>query len=254
MKKNYIQKNIIPGCEEIMLKGNKIGCLLIHGFRSCPFEMKEYGQYLNEKGYTVKTCLLPGHGTNPEDLVNIKWENWVEYVENSLIALENICEKVILAGLSTGGSIALYLTTKHKIDGVIALAPGLFLKQKNAFLSHILKYVWKYKHIKSGPDVSVHVESKVYPKVPVSIISELLSLFKSLKSKLHLIEVPTLIIYSQKDHVVNPKSSLTIYNTIFSQHKKLIELKKSFHILTMDVEKTKVFKETDKFIKKILSL
>ena len=40
------EKKIIPGCEETEIKGNEVGCLLIHGFRSCPFEMVEYGQYL----------------------------------------------------------------------------------------------------------------------------------------------------------------------------------------------------------------
>ena len=70
MKMSYSQINIIPGCEEIILKGNNVACILIHGFRSCPFEMKEYANYLHGKGFTVKTCLLPGHGTKPADLLN----------------------------------------------------------------------------------------------------------------------------------------------------------------------------------------
>ena len=247
------EKEIIPGCEETALKGNDIGCLLIHGFRSCPFEMREYAKYLNELGFTVQTCLLPGHGTEPADLLNVKWEHWLESVENSFESLKQECHKIFVAGLSTGGSLALYLASKHDIDGVIALAPGLFLKQRNAKLSHILKYVWKFKSIKSGPDVSINVESRVYPKVPVSIISELLSLFKSLKSKLHLVKTPTLIIYSLQDHVVKPESSLTIYEKISSKKKHLIKLEKSYHILTMDVEKEKVFEESGKFIKEILS-
>jgi len=248
-----LEKKIIPGCEETILEGNNVGCLLIHGFRSCPFEMLEYGKYLNKMGFTIKSCLLPGHGTDPEDLLNVKWKDWVVSVEIALESLRKKCDKIFVAGLSTGGSISLYLALNNEIDGVIALAPGLFLKKRFAKLSHILKYIWKYKNIKSGPDISIKVESRVYPKVPVRIISELLLLFKSLKSKLHNIKVPTLIIYSQNDHVVKPKSSLTIYKKISSKKKRLVELKKSFHILTMDVEKTKVFKESGKFINEILS-
>ena len=254
MKTELKEKKIIPGCEEIVLNGNDVSCLLIHGFRSCPYEMREYAKYLNELGFTVKTCLLPGHGTEPEDLLNVKWEQWVEAVENSLESMKQKCRKIFIAGLSTGGSLALYLASQHEVDGVIALAPGLFLKQRNAKLSHILKYIWKFKSIKSGPDISIKVEFRVYPMVPVSIISELLALFKSLKSKLHLIKAPTLIIYSLQDHVVKPESSLKIYNIISSQKKRLIQLDKSFHILTMDVEKEKVFEESGKFINEILSL
>jgi carboxylesterase len=215
--------------------------------------MKEYGAYLNGLGFTVKTCLLPGHGTEPTDLLNVRWEQWVEAVENSLESFKKKCNKIFLAGLSTGGSLALYLASTHKIDGVIALAPGLFLKQRYAKLSHVLKYVWKYTNMKSGPDVSVNIESRVYYKVPISIISELLSLFKSLKKKLSLIRVPTMIIYSLNDHVVKSQSSLTIYNTISSKKKHLIKLEKSFHILTMDIEKEKVFYESGRFINEIAS-
>lgn len=253
MKIEAKEKKIIPGCEEIELKGNKVGCLLIHGFRSCPFEMQEYGKYLNKLGFTVKLCLLPGHGTDPADLLDVKWQQWVEAVEDAFELLKKKCSNIFIAGLSTGGSIALYLASKHNINGVIALAPGLFLKQRFAKMSHVLKYVWKYKNMKSSPDVSIKIESRVYPKVPLSIISELLLLFKSLKKNLNLIKVPTLIIYSLNDHVVKSRSSKTIYNTISSKKKHLIKLEKSFHILTMDVEKDKVFYESGKFINEIIS-
>jgi len=143
------EKKIIPGCEETELKGNNIGCLLIHGFRSCPFEMQEYGKYLNKLGYTTKTILLPGHGTDPADLLNVNWMNWVNSVEKSLQSFKDKYDKIFVAGLSTGGSLALYIATKHDVDGVIALAPGLFLKKRLANLSHVLKYVWNYKNIKS---------------------------------------------------------------------------------------------------------
>ena len=253
MKMEWKEKKIIPGCEETELEGNKIGCLLIHGFRSCPFEMKEYGKYLNEMGFTVKSVLLPGHGTDPADLININWKDWIDSVENSLQELKNKCDRLFVAGLSTGASIALHIATKREVDGIIALAPGLYLKKSFAKLAHILKYVWKYKSIKSGPDVSVEVDYRVYSKVPIRIISELLLLFKSLKSKLYLVKSPVLIIYPQNDHVVRPKSSFTIYKRISSKKKRLIEFKKSYHILTMDIEKEKVYKESVKFIEEIIS-
>lgn len=253
MKMNYTQINIIPGCEEKEYNGNEVGCLLIHGFRSCPFEMGEYAEFLNALGFTVKTCLLPGHGTSPADLLEIKWEDWVMKVEDFYRDLQKQCKKIFIAGLSTGGSLALYLASIHQVDGIIALAPGLYLKQKFTFLSHILKYIWKYKKIKSGPDISIKVESKVYPKVPVASVSQLLCLFKALKKRLTDIKAPVLIVYSTQDHVVKSKSSKKIYNTISSQNKKLLQFEKSYHILTMDIERKRVFSESRKFINDIIS-
>lgn len=132
------EKKTIPGCEEIKLKGNDVGCLLIHGFRSCPLEMRDFGNYLNNMGFTVHICLLPGHGTEPRDLVGIKWIHWLQLVEKSYKELNEKCSKIFVAGLSTGGSLALYLASRHKVDGIIALAPGLFLKQR--FVS-LLTYI-----------------------------------------------------------------------------------------------------------------
>ena len=50
---------------------NNIGCLLIHGFTSTPAVMYPLAQVLKKEGYTVKAVLLSGHGTKPEDLLDV---------------------------------------------------------------------------------------------------------------------------------------------------------------------------------------
>ena len=54
----------------------EIGILLVHGFTGSPASMRPWAEYLNQRGYTVKVPLLPGHGTTPEDLNLVKWEEW----------------------------------------------------------------------------------------------------------------------------------------------------------------------------------
>ncbi len=54
----------------------KVSFLLIHGFTASPWEMKDLGEYLYEKGYNVYGMLLEGHGTKEEDLLKLKWEDW----------------------------------------------------------------------------------------------------------------------------------------------------------------------------------
>ena len=48
MKQNFI----IPSAEPFYYQGNKIGCLLIHGFTGTPKEMRLMGEYLANQGYT----------------------------------------------------------------------------------------------------------------------------------------------------------------------------------------------------------
>ena len=103
MKMESKEKVIIPGCEEKEHKGNSVGCLLIHGFRSCPFEMQEFANYLNKLGFTTKTILLPGHGTDPADLLNVNWMDWVKSVDNALKSLKRKCNKILLLDYRQGG-------------------------------------------------------------------------------------------------------------------------------------------------------
>ncbi len=252
MKKVLSEKKIIPGCEEIRYGGGQIGCLLIHGFKSCPHEMKDMGKYLNNLGFTVIITLLPGHGTSPQHLKETKWTEWFDSVKHSFFELRKKCKNVFVAGLSTGASLALHLAAHYEVDGVIALAPGLYLKQKSAKLAHILKYVWKYRNDQTGPDVSVKVKTLSYDKIPLNAVSELLKFFDHLYADLKEVFAPVLIIYSEKDHVIKPKSALTIYNSISSKNKRILKLEKSYHIITLDVEKEIVFSETSDFIKQIL--
>jgi len=44
---------IIPTAEPFFLPGNRVGCLLVHGFTGAPKEMRWMGEFLNQQGYTV---------------------------------------------------------------------------------------------------------------------------------------------------------------------------------------------------------
>ncbi len=62
-------------------KNAHIGVLLVHGFTGSPASMRPWGEFLHSKGYTVRVPLLPGHGTQPEDLNKVKWQEWPAKVE-----------------------------------------------------------------------------------------------------------------------------------------------------------------------------
>jgi len=90
-----------------------------------------------------------------------------------------------------------------------------------------------------------------YDKIPVKSISQLLRLFKHLMDDLTDINAPLLIIYANQDHVINGKSAQKIYQNVSSKNKRILSLKKSYHIITLDIEKEKVFSETINFLKEL---
>jgi carboxylesterase len=244
-----MKEKILPGCEPIFKKNGSKGCLLLHGFTSCPFELRLLGDHLYNEGYTVSIPLLPGHGTSPNDLRKQSWKDWYEAAKKSLFELRKSCQTVYVIGLSMGGSIALHLAAHYEVEGIVALAPGLHLKNKFSFLSHVLYPLYPYSKKWFGPDIKASVDTITYNKIPVKSLSELLCMFKHLQDDLTDINAPLLIIYAQKDHVINSKSAQEIYHKASSKNKRILSLNDSYHIITLDTEKEQVFRETINFLK-----
>ena len=246
------QYKVISGCEPFYIKGNNIGCLLIHGFTSSPYEFRFLVDHLKNKSYTVHVPLLPGHGRSHQVLKNCSWYDWYDSVKNELFQLKKICTKIFIIGLSMGGALALHLAAHYEVNGVVALAPGLYLKNKLAPLAHFLYPFFPYKRKFSGPDISNNEKTLTYDKIPLKSLSQLLKFFKHLEHDLQDIYAPTLVIFSKKDHVVQGKSAITIYKKIASTDKRILELNHSYHILTLDLEREKVFDEISYFIESLL--
>jgi len=239
---------IKPGCEPILLKGNRSGCLLLHGLSSTPFEMHFLADHLSKIGYTVSVPLLPGHGTEPEDLINLSWYNWFAHVKEALFELRKKVRKIYIVGQSMGAALALHLAAHYEVDGIVALAPGLYLKKKRAHLINPLLPFLRYYYKSSGSDIKSKVPTLSYNKIPLRAIREMLKLFDHLKQDLPDIYSPTLIIYSAQDHVVDSRSATTIYERISAKDKRILRLENSYHVITLDLEKDKVFREVENFI------
>jgi carboxylesterase len=246
-----MKDKILTGCESIFKSNGKKGCLLLHGFTSCPFELRLLGDHLQNEGFSISIPLLPGHGTSLRDLKAQSWMDWYEAAKMALFELRKTCQTVFVIGLSMGGSIALHLSAHYEVDGIVALAPGLYLKNKFSFLSHVLYPFYPYSKKWFGPDIKADVETITYDKIPVKSLSELLRMFKHLRDDLTDINAPLLIIYAKQDHVINGKSAQEIYKKVSSKNKRILGLNDSYHIITLDVEKEQVFRETLNFLKEL---
>ena len=64
--------------------------------------------------------------------------------------------------------------------------------------------------------------------------------------------MPVLIIHARQDHVVDNKSAREIYQRISSKNKRILELQESYHIMTLDLEKDRVFQETTAFLEMLI--
>jgi carboxylesterase len=244
--------NLMQGAEPIFIDGGETGIIFFHGFTASPYEGKDFAAHFAQKGYTVWAPLLPGHGTHPVDLVKTTWEDWYSYAENCFLELKQSCKKIILAGQSMGGSLALSLASRYSIDAVITLAAAVFLKDWRLKLLPVAKKLLNYQYKSRGPDISLQEVKKnnaSYHKYPISSIEEFLKLLEHTKQNLKLVKAPLLLFHSKKDHTVTYKNMNYILNHVSSKIKEKITLQNSYHIISLDQEKTKVFKVIEDFIK-----
>jgi carboxylesterase len=64
------------------------------------------------------------------------------------------------------------------------------------------------------------------------------------------VQVPALVIYARRDHVVHPLNAHIIYARLGSPYKRLLPLNRGFHIVTVDRDKERVFRAVARFVKR----
>lgn len=248
----------LPGAEPFYFEKGTIGCLLIHGFTGSPFEMRELGEKLSEKDITVHAPLLKGHGTSPEDLLPTTWKDWHKSVKSGYEKLNEQCSKVFVCGLSMGGLQALYLAqTQPDIAGVVSLSAPVYMKNPKVTLLlplmklSLVKNLYRYdKGIgRDIKDPEAREKMVCYDKVPTWAAQSLFEFMDIVREGLSKITQPILVMQGKEDHLVHPGNGPYIHEHVSSKKKKLIMLENSYHVVTLDYDREKVFKEALSFIK-----
>lgn len=241
----------IINAQPIFIKKKKIGVLIIHGTTGSPNDAKELVNYLVSKQITVYVPLLKGHGTNPIELSKATYKDWIKDAEKALLKLKKKVKNVYIAGICTGGEIALLLSTKHKVSGVLSLGTSIFYKadKLQKIIIPLLYLIYPY-HIKFHRYMLL--ERGAYASIPLKSMLELSKLTKELKQSLNKVKAPALIMQSVKDYSINPKSAQYIYDNISSKYKELKWFKtlRAVHVVSADTDKKQLFDVIYKFIKR----
>lgn len=244
-------------------KKGKIGCLLVHGLTSSTQEMEELASYLHSKGYTVLAPLLKGHNTSIKDLSKTTWHDWYSSVKKDFDFLNKNCSKIYVIGLSIGATLSLHLAANNnnKIKGLVLLAPAIFYASPLAKFTPILKYFKKYsikdysRYYPGRKEAFFDIADEkalrgrtAYKQVPLASMASALKLIKIAKKEIKRINIPTLIIHSKKDNTTKPESSQFIYDNLRIMEKRIIYIQNSGHVIILDFDKKRIFKEICNFI------
>ncbi len=228
-----------------------VGLFLAHGYTATAAEVRLLAEKLHQKGYTIAAPLLPGHGTHPNDLNHVRWQDWVAAGQETLDRLFQTCEQVIVGGESMGGVLALYLAALNSpIRAVLLYAPAiaLTLSPFNRLKLHLI-----------APFLSQIERQKLdcpntwqgYPALPLKGVIQLLRFQAATLSLLPQIHQPVQIFQGRLDQTVAVDDGKIILGGVSSKIKEHHWLEKSHHTLILDIELDDATAKTLAFIEKL---
>ncbi len=242
--------DIKRGAEPFSVDGGPIGVLLSHGFTGSPASMIPWGRQLAGLGCTVRVPRLPGHGTTWQDMNRTRWQDWYGELDSALTELHARCDRVVVAGLSMGGCLALRLAEQRPkdVDALVLVNPAISVARFDIKLVPALQWV-----VPSMPGIGNDIKKADmdeigYDKTPLKALASQLKMWKDVRANLASVTQPMLFFRSDDDHVLDATSQNIILDGASSEVKDFVELKNSFHVATLDHDAPVIFDRTAAFI------
>ena len=245
---------VLEGAEPFSAAGtNGHGVLVCHGFTGNPQSMRGLAQAFADAGFSVELPLWPGHGTSIEDMLTTSWADWSGAADVAYAELESRCDRVVVAGLSMGGTLATWLAARHpEIAGLVAINAAVepaaeplldILRQTIDQGTTVMPAI--------GNDVADPSQKELaYDGMPVAPLLSLVEAQIALAPSLGEIRCPTLIVTSRNDHVVPPSNSDYLAEHVSGPVERVF-LDRSFHVATIDYDRDDIAARSVDFARKV---
>jgi len=244
---------VLPGAEPFSAPGGPNGALVLHGFTGNPQSMRGLAEAFAGAGFAVELPLLPGHGTAIEDMLDTDWGDWSSAAE---AAYQDLCarsERVVVAGLSMGGTLTLWLAERHpEIAGIVLVNPAAeppadsFREMLQGILDSGNPTMQAVGNDIADPDQT----ELAYDSTPVAPLLSMLEAGDEIAALLGSIECPVLLMNSPQDHVVPPSSSELIAERVSGPLER-VTLERSYHVATLDYDKDEIERRAVEFANKV---
>lgn len=216
----------------------RVGALVLHGFTSTTASVQPLADALNQHGYTTELPLLPGHGTQWQDLAATSADEVLGATLDAYDRLSATCDTVVPMGLSMGGGLALWAAAQRGAAGVAAINPGLRLKLGTGAAARVLSMVRPTIASIAGDIARPGVTEEAYPVTPVRAVVELNRIFAHVRGalpELHRRQIPVLLLRSPVDAVVGSASAALLKREL-PGHVTEVILRRSRHVATLDLD------------------
>lgn len=230
--------------------------IMIHGFAGSPFDFKPLADKLFQLGYKVVLPTTPGqikqtYSSKDVDYLPAFYIKWINnFVSNELAKAKG---KVYLVGFSMGGTLSTIAAASNKIDKLVLIAPFYSLTTANSFVWKVSRFLAFF--IRGVPNLTLGAindpkgndeykpGSKVLRLDGYDALEKLAITAADLVSQL---KMPILILGSENDEI----ASLDKTKELFEKKKnvKIIEYKRSNHVLLYDYDRESVISNVINFL------
>jgi alpha-beta hydrolase superfamily lysophospholipase len=127
---------------ELSREAPRAGILLLHGLSDSPYSLRSLGERLHEAGAHVVGLRIPGHGTAPSSLTEVRWQDMAAAVRIAVRHVRGAVGDVPLAilGYSNGGALAVHYTLDAlsedalpRPDRLVLISPEIGISPMAAF-------------------------------------------------------------------------------------------------------------------------
>jgi carboxylesterase len=212
--------------------------IVLHGLGGTPHSVLPITAAVHGAGYATVAPKLPGHGTNPADLIDRTWDEWLDFVLDTCDELAARSNGVVVIGQSMGGSLALASASRRaSIRGVGAIN-ALVREPDPDATEHLEHLISRGRTMQPAghPDLrDPEAHDSAYGELALTSLVQLGVGANAARASLSSITVPVLVVSSDHDNIVDPASSDELAAALGGPVTR-IRLANSGHVAALDLD------------------
>lgn len=232
--------------------------IFIHGFFGSPSQFWDLSAIAWEKGYSIASLLLPGHGGSGREFTRTPGRQWVRFTMQRIRRYAYQYRRVLVVGHSMGGLLALHasLFSENHVAGVFLLNTPLSIHFTARGTKNGLKAVFapqkyldvvsrSYRQGNSVQRMAIPQYLQMLPRV-----ADLQKLMVWIREELPKVRVPVTIIQSRRDETVKWRSAMDLSSGMSQVPCRVVWLQSSWHSYYTSGEKEVVEREFRWFLER----